>query len=88
MGNDKTRCGLLRDAGLACCHAVERAAVVPTVHERERYCLAPEGYLNCPTWIAAAAAGRPLTEGEYFKLWLGDVAVPLPVRAPPSGDVA
>jgi len=70
-------CPLFDDGRNARCHAVA-GGVVPSLHERERYCRTdlPD---QCPTLIEYARAGQ-LTEERYYSIWIAPVSPPLAVR--------
>lgn len=61
-------CKFFVDDSLCRCAAV-RGFLVPSLHERERYCASdtPE---RCPTFRAQAARGAALPEEVYYALWL------------------
>jgi hypothetical protein len=61
-------CPHLVEGALERCAAV-RGILVPSVHERERFCHG-EGHLRCPTFRAHAARGSALPEELYYALWL------------------
>jgi hypothetical protein len=50
------------------CRAVE-GLLVPTHHERERYC-AGDGAERCPTRQLYRLRRRPLSQAEYFAQWI------------------
>jgi hypothetical protein len=76
-----TCCPYFRGTPWACCHAVEGDKVVPTLHERERYCLGNGDHHRCPTLAAAQARGGRLSERDYFMLWM------MPAAPPPAGGL-
>jgi hypothetical protein len=54
------------------------AAVIPTLHQRERHCTSDEGYRSCRTLQRTAQLGRLIAEDEYDDLWLEPALAPLP----------
>jgi hypothetical protein len=61
-------CGFFEDGRLCRCAAV-RGLLVPSHHERERFCLSDEPS-RCPTFRARALRDGPLPEEVYYALWL------------------
>ena len=61
-------CGHFVSGPLCRCEAV-RGFLVPSLHERERFCLSDEPE-RCPTWRARAGRDAPLPEEVYWALWL------------------
>ncbi len=61
-------CPKLEEGSLCRCAAV-RGFVVPSLHERERFCLT-DGWPRCPTFVASAAYHAPLPEEAYYAIWL------------------
>ena len=61
-------CPHLVEGALCRCAAV-RGFLVPSVHERERFCHG-DGHPSCPTFRAYAARGGALPEEVYYALWL------------------
>ncbi len=61
------------------------AAVIPTLHQRERYCTSAEGYPGCRTLQRSAQLGRQIEEEEYDDLWLEPrFSVDAPAAPPPG----
>ena len=70
-------CSYFLETQLCRCTAV-RGLLVPSLHERERYCRSDEPE-RCPTWRARARRSAALPEEVYYALWLpvlGGVAEP------------
>jgi hypothetical protein len=61
-------CSHFIDGHLCRCGAV-RGLVVPSHHERERYCRS-EDHARCPTFRARAQRTDALPEEVYYALWL------------------
>lgn len=61
--------------GPDCRCAAVRDTIVPSLHERERFCRA--GHRLCPTFVACGLHGAPIPEENYYRLWL----------APPTKDL-
>jgi hypothetical protein len=61
-------CRFFDDARLARCTAVA-GLLVPTHHERERYCRT-DGEEACPTYRLYQLRGGPLSQDAYYALWL------------------
>jgi hypothetical protein len=68
-------CPLYVNERLPRCAAVE-GAVVPSLHERERFCRTAE--TRCPTYALYGIRRRPISEDAYLALWLP----PLPASEP------
>jgi hypothetical protein len=49
------------------CAAVS-GEIVPSLHERERFCMSSCD--RCPTFLARQQAGEPILEDHYYDLWL------------------
>lgn len=56
------------DDRLCRCMAVT-GLLVPSVHERERFCLTSSSE-NCPTFRASEERGRPISLQQYYSLWI------------------
>ncbi len=56
------------DDSLCRCAAV-RGHLVPSLHERERFCRSDQPE-RCPTFQARALRGAALPEEVYYRLWL------------------
>ncbi|MBI4510254.1 MAG: hypothetical protein HY698_11520 [Deltaproteobacteria bacterium] len=61
-------CLLFVDERLCRCLAV-RDWLVPSHHERERFCRSSEPR-RCPTYRAYERTGEPIGEEDYYRLWL------------------
>jgi hypothetical protein len=61
-------CPLYREERGARCRAISDD-VVPSLHERERFCCSPE-YGDCPTLRMMLRLRRPLTEDEYLAIYM------------------
>ncbi len=59
------------DGRLARCHAVA-GGVVPSHHQRERYCRTDQPD-RCPTFDEYVRAGQ-LTEDRYYSIWIQPAA--------------
>jgi hypothetical protein len=69
-------CPFFLRAGSACrCVAVEES-IIPSLHEREIFCLGVRAE-SCPTRVARERAGTPIPESAYLQLWL---APPAPAK--------
>ena len=59
-------CPFLRMEGASCrCGAVE-AEVIPSLHEREHFCLQAWQFVRCDWYRWSRSVGRTLTEQEYL----------------------
>lgn len=56
------------DGALCRCAAV-RGLLVPSLHERERFCRSDEPE-RCPTWRARSHRADAMPEEVYYALWL------------------
>jgi hypothetical protein len=61
-------CGYF-EAGRLCRCAAVRGLLVPSLYERERYCLSDDP-TRCPTLRARARRDDALPEEVYYALWL------------------
>jgi hypothetical protein len=61
-------CGHFEEGRLCRCTAV-RGLLVPSLYERERYCLS-DNPNRCPTFRARALRDDALPEEVYYALWL------------------
>jgi hypothetical protein len=59
---------MFEDRKLCRCRAV-RGLLVPSLHERERYCRSDEPG-RCPTVRAYLDRGAPLSQAAYYALWI------------------
>jgi hypothetical protein len=55
-------------AGTDCRCTAVREPIVPSLHERERFCRS--GHRLCPTYVAHELTGGPIPEENYYRLWL------------------
>jgi hypothetical protein len=66
-------CPQFRSAGVDCrCGAVAEV-IVPGLYERERWCRA-ERSRDCPILQASVRIGGPISEDEYWRIWLAPPA--------------
>lgn len=61
-------CRHFEEGALCRCSAV-RGLLVPSLYERERYCLSDEPH-RCPTFRARAVREEALPEEVYYAIWL------------------
>jgi hypothetical protein len=73
--------------------------LIPSLHERERYCRSDEKFADCPTWRLFQRERRRLAQAEYYALWTPPVfpelrpvvplrkADPIPSEAPQARAV-
>jgi hypothetical protein len=76
-------CEFFDDGRLARCNAVS-GLLIPSHHERERYCRTDES-AACPTYRLYQLRGGPLPQDAYYALWVPPVpapAAPKPVVEP------
>lgn len=66
-------CPRFEEGALCRCTAVA-GFVVPSLHERERFCRTDHS-LRCPTRAARERRSEPLKESEYWALWLPATAL-------------
>jgi hypothetical protein len=71
-------CEFFDDGRLARCAAVS-GLLIPSHHERERYCRT-DGSCDCPTYKLYRLHGAQLSQEAYYALWLP----PTPDRRAPS----
>lgn len=76
-------CALFEEGTSCRCHAVV-GTVVPSLHERERFCRSSEED-RCPTRIAYKSTG-PLAEDDYYAIWIGPSARSTPERVVPDAQ--
>ena len=62
-------CRYFEEGTLCRCGAV-RGLLVPSIHERERFCHGDPS--RCPTRYQRELRGEPLPEEVYYALWLPD----------------
>jgi hypothetical protein len=61
-------CAYLVDDPRCRCAAVS-GTIIPTLHERERYCRG-DHQDRCPTLRAYRVAGAPISEETYYAIWI------------------
>jgi hypothetical protein len=61
-------CPLFDDRRPTRCTAV-RGCLIPSLHERERWCVT-DGWARCPTYRTRAQREEALPEEVYWTLWL------------------
>lgn len=64
-------CPLFDEGRLPRCNAVS-GLVIPSCHERERYCRSDDSGA-CPTRKLYSLRGRALPQDDYFALWVAPV---------------
>jgi hypothetical protein len=64
------------------CNAVD-GELIPSLHERERYCRSDRNHASCPTFQVYQVNRRRLALKEYYALWIEPELPPLVPRAPP-----
>ncbi len=64
-------CELFDDGRLARCNAVA-GLLIPSHHERERYCRSDENHA-CPTYRLYQLRGTQLPQEVYYALWVPPV---------------
>lgn len=74
-------CECFDDGRLPRCTAVA-GLLIPTLHERERYCRT-DGGSECPTYKLYQLRGAPLPQDAYYALWVA----PAPQRGEPAPAV-
>jgi hypothetical protein len=67
-------CEFFDDGRLARCSAV-CGLLIPTLHERERYCRGDEN-AACPTYRLRQELGEPIPQSAYYALWLAPAPTP------------
>ncbi len=79
-------CELFDDGRLARCNAVA-GLLIPSHHERERYCRSDENR-DCPTYRLYQVRGTPLPQEVYYALWVAPAPeAPVDAPAPPSSTL-
>jgi hypothetical protein len=81
-------CELFDDGRLARCTAVA-GLLIPSHHERERYCRT-DGSRDCPTFKLYQLRRAPLPQDVYYSLWVAPAPAPIEgptVDAPRSAAV-
>lgn len=80
-------CELFDDGKLARCTAVA-GLLIPSHHERERYCRS-DGSADCPTFQLYQLRRAPLPQDAYYALWVAPAPAPqLAERVAPRRSVA
>lgn len=77
-------CTYFEEGALCRCRAV-RGLLVPSLHERERYCTSQPAL--CPTQRLRELSGHPLDEESYYALWLAGEGGPPATRTVEAPDV-
>jgi hypothetical protein len=76
----------LEEGRVVRCHAVD-GDLIPSLHERERYCRGESNWASCPTFQLHRREQRRLAQEEYYALWtlpeLPAIA-PRPPALPPA----
>jgi hypothetical protein len=84
-------CECLEDGRRVRCRAVD-GELVPSLHERERYCRSDGNFTRCPTFQAFRRNQRRLAQAEYYALWtepeLPAIAPQPPARRLEPGKLA
>jgi hypothetical protein len=62
-------CRHYSDRRQANCAAV-RGGVIPSLFERERFCLGGGAERVCPTYRLCEERGAPISAEQYFALWV------------------
>jgi hypothetical protein len=61
-------CEWLEEGRTVRCHAVD-GDLIPSLHERERYCRSDENCTRCPTFGLYRLKQRRIAQAEYYALW-------------------
>jgi hypothetical protein len=61
-------CECLEEGRKVRCNAVD-GELIPSLHERERYCRADANWASCPTFQLRAREHRRIAQEEYYALW-------------------
>ena len=61
-------CECLEEGRRVCCNAVD-GELIPSLHERERYCRHDSNWASCPTFQLRAREHRRIAQEEYYALW-------------------
>jgi hypothetical protein len=77
---ERMACELLDEGRLTRCRAVD-GLIIPSLHERERYCWNDEDRDSCPTYRLFAVHRRPISEDAYYAQWMGLTGADEPARA-------
>jgi hypothetical protein len=72
----------LEDGRRVRCGAVD-GELVPSLHERERYCRRDDNFTRCPTFRAFRLHQRRLAQAEYYALWT-EAELPAIAPQPPA----
>jgi hypothetical protein len=73
-------CKLFDDGRLARCGAVE-GLLIPSHHERERYCRT-DGSAACPTFQLYQINRAPVPQSVYYAQWIPPAPAPRAIDAP------
>jgi hypothetical protein len=74
-------CKCLEEGRTVRCSAVN-GDLIPSLHERERYCRSESNWASCPTFQLHRREERQLMQEEYYALWTLPNLPPLIPRAP------
>jgi len=67
-------CGFFDDGRLTRCSAVA-GLLIPSLHERERYCRSDE-HQACPTFKLYQLHGAPVSQEAYYAQWVEPAPAP------------
>ena len=79
-------CEFFDDGKLARCSAVS-GLLIPTHHERERYCHSDDSQA-CPTYRLYQLRGEPVPQSAYYALWLAPAPEPREAETEPVSATA
>jgi hypothetical protein len=74
-------CEWLEEGRRVRCNAVD-GELIPSLHERERYCRSERNYASCPTFQLYQVSCRRVAQEEYYAIWTEPQLPPLIPRAP------
>jgi len=74
-------CECLEEGRRVKCKAVD-GDLVPSLHERERYCRSDGNFTRCPTFQVFRLNQRRLAQAEYYALWTELELPPISPRPP------
>ncbi len=84
-------CECLEEGRKVSCKAVD-GELIPSLHERERYCRHDANWASCPTFQLKQRTQRRLAQEEYYALWtqpaLPPIAPVLRKQAPLRNETA
>jgi hypothetical protein len=61
-------CECLEEGRAVRCKAVD-GELIPSLHERERYCRHERNWASCPTFQLQEREQRRIAQEEYYALW-------------------